>query len=95
MAERARTWTHRSVQEFLTAQRCEGLPLASVQNLLADPAHPDRVLPQLEGVAAWLAALHADVVEWLAAAEPEVLMQADLQGFPETERAQVAGAVCG
>ncbi|MFC9643845.1 NACHT domain-containing protein [Streptomyces mirabilis] len=88
-----RAWTHRSVQEFLTARRCEDLPLASVQNLLADPAHPDRVLPQLTGVAAWLAALRADVVEWLAAAEPEVLMQADLRGFPETERAQVAGAV--
>jgi hypothetical protein len=88
-----RAWTHRSVQEFLTARQCEGLPLASVQNLLADPAHPDRVLPQLAGVAAWLAALRADVVEWLAAAEPEVLMQADLRGFPETERARVAGAV--
>ncbi|MGW6769238.1 hypothetical protein ACWGBX_02310 [Streptomyces sp. NPDC055037] len=88
-----RAWTHRSVQEFLTARRCEGLPLASVQNLLADPAHPDRVLPQLARVAAWLAALRADVVEWLAAAEPEVLMQADLRGFPETERARVTGAV--
>ncbi|MGW1234239.1 hypothetical protein [Streptomyces californicus] len=89
----SREWTHRSVQEFLAARRCEALPLSSVQNLLADPAHPDRVLPQLSGVAAWLAALRADVVEWLAAAEPEVLMQADLRGFPEAERARVAGAV--
>ncbi|WP_454341742.1 hypothetical protein [Streptomyces canus] len=88
-----RAWTHRSVQEFLTARRCEAMPLASVQNLLADPAHPDRVLPQLAGVAAWLAALRADVVEWLVAAEPEVLMQADLRGFSEAERARVAGAI--
>ncbi|MGP3737589.1 NACHT domain-containing protein (plasmid) [Streptomyces sp. GDS52] len=88
-----RTWTHRSVQEFLVARRCEDLALASVQHLLADPLHPARVLPQLAGVAAWLAALRADVVEWLAAAEPEVLVQADLRGLPEPQRARVAGAV--
>ncbi|MGW1901689.1 NACHT domain-containing protein [Streptomyces hirsutus] len=88
-----REWTHRSIQEFLTAQQCEGLPLASVRNLLADPAHPDRILPQLAGVAAWLAALRADVVGWLAGAEPEVLVQADLQDLPEPARARVAEEV--
>ncbi|MFF2367817.1 hypothetical protein ACFVU0_34595 [Streptomyces sp. NPDC058122] len=88
-----RGWTHRSVQEFLTAQQCESLPLASVRNLLADPAHPDRVLPQLAGVAAWLAVLRSDVADWLAAAEPEVLMQANLRCFPEARRARVAEAI--
>lgn len=88
-----REWTHRSVQEFLTAQQCEDLPLASVRNLLGDPAHPGRILPQLAGVAAWLAALRTDVADWLACAEPEVLMQADLQGLPEPARARVAQEV--
>ncbi|MFF8531660.1 hypothetical protein ACF07B_06630 [Streptomyces sp. NPDC015532] len=88
-----RGWTHRSVQEFLTAQQCEALPLASVRNLLADPAHPERVLPQLAGVAAWLAALRSDVTDWLTTAEPEVLMQADLRDFTQAQRARVAEAI--
>ncbi|MEV5470175.1 hypothetical protein AB0N37_31900 [Streptomyces griseoincarnatus] len=88
-----REWTHRTIQEFLTAQQCERLPLASVRNLLADPGRPDRILPQLAGVAAWLAALRADVVDWLAGAEPEVLVQANLQDLPEPARARVAQEV--
>lgn len=85
-----RQWMHRSVQEFLTAQQCEELPLTSVRSLLADPAHPERVLPQLAGTAMWLAALRADVAAWLVDTDPEVLMQADLQDFTDHVRAQVA-----
>ncbi|MGW9068009.1 hypothetical protein ACWGQT_00960 [Streptomyces yangpuensis] len=88
-----RQWTHRSIQEFLTAQQCAVLPLAGVRSLLADPAHPDRVLPQLAGTAMWLAALRPDVAEWLVDTEPEVLVQADLQDFPESVRARVAEKV--
>ncbi|MGV9393345.1 hypothetical protein ACWDQL_30015 [Streptomyces olivaceus] len=88
-----RGWTHRSVQEFLTAQQCQDLPLASVKHLLGDPAHPGRVMPPLAGVAAWLAEVRADVAGWLVAEDPSVLMRADLRALSDEERGRVAGAV--
>ncbi|MFF3910546.1 NACHT domain-containing protein [Streptomyces sp. NPDC001848] len=88
-----RGWMHRSVQEFLAAEECEALPLASVQNLVADPFHPSRVLPQLAGMAAWLAEARGEVFDWLVEADPAVLMQADLRSLTGSQRTRVAGAV--
>ncbi|MEW1913639.1 hypothetical protein AB0442_35330 [Kitasatospora sp. NPDC085895] len=88
-----RGWMHRSVQEFLAAEQCGSLPLASVQNLVADPLDPSRVLPQLAGMAAWLAEVHDGVFDWLVEADPVVLMQADLRSLTENQRARVAGTV--
>ncbi len=71
-------WTHRSVGEFLAAQTLAGLPVAAAGYLLSGPFAPEQVVPQLAGVATWVAALRPEVYRWLADREPGLLLTANL-----------------
>ncbi len=91
--DRRGTWTHRSVAEFLAASSLTSLSPRTVKHLLADPSDVDRVTPQLAGVAQWLSQTDADVLGWLAASEPELLLTPDLASRPPGERELIARAL--
>ncbi|MGC4890489.1 hypothetical protein [Micromonospora sp. DT227] len=81
-----RTWFHRSIEEFLCAQRLRSLPKDSVQALLASPAMPHVIAPQLVGVAAWLASTDDGWFDWALQRRYELLFNPDLQHRPEDQR---------
>lgn len=79
-------WTHRSVGEFLAAQTLAGLPVATTGHLLSSPFAPEQVVPQLAGVATWVAALRPEVYRWLADREPGLLLTANLATTTDEQR---------
>ena len=79
-------WTHRSIGEFLAAQTLADLPVAAAGYLLSGPFAPERVVPQLTGVAAWVAALRPEVYRWLADREPDLLLTANLATATDEQR---------
>ncbi len=91
--DRRGTWTHRSVAEFLAASSLTSLPPRTVKHLFADPNDVDRATPQLAGVAQWLSQTDDDVLGWLAASEPELLLTPDLASRPPGERKLIARAL--
>jgi hypothetical protein len=50
-AAEARTWAHRSIEEYLCASLLAGLPLAGATSLLSDPGSPGKLLPQFADTA--------------------------------------------
>ncbi|MDX5461751.1 ATP-binding protein [Micromonospora tulbaghiae] len=88
-----RTWFHRSIEEFLCAQRLRSLPKDSVQALLASPAMPHVIAPQLVGVAAWLASTDDGWFDWALQRRYELLFNPDLQHRPEDQRRRLAATL--
>ena len=86
----ARSWMHRSIEEYLCAQRLGALPLDAVANLLADPTDSARLRPQLAGVAAWLAWLNDVWFDWVLQRRFEVLLNPDLRSRPDEQRRRLA-----
>ena len=76
-------WAHRSFSEYLAAQFVSGLPDDKVAELLIHPDSP-HVVPQLAGVAAWMASQHPGVFQLIMQRDPHVLLAADL-GLTEPE----------
>ena len=66
-------WTHREFPEFLTAGVLAAMDTSAAVALLADPAEPDRVVPQLIGTAVWAALMKREIFEWLLFRQPELL----------------------
>ena len=79
-------WTHRSIGEFLAAQALADLPVATFRYLLTGPLPSEQVAPQLEGVAAWVAALRPEAYRWLAGREPDLLLTASLATATDDQR---------
>ena len=71
-------WTHRDFPEFLTAQRLARMKADDATALLADPADPGKIVPQLTGTAVWAALLSSDVFDRLVSSEPELLLTSSL-----------------
>jgi hypothetical protein len=63
-------WAHRTIGEFLAAQTIAGLPVAASRYLLSGPPPSEQVIPQLDAVAAWIAALRPGAYQWLAGRPP-------------------------
>lgn len=89
------TWAHRSLAEYLGARRLAQLGARAALRLISDPEEPDRVVPQLAGVATWLAAMEPAVFRVLADGEPELLLTPDLALRSHEERATLAGSLIG
>jgi hypothetical protein len=74
-------FAHQSYGEFLAARylRRHRFDARRALNLLAqERGARQRIVPQLAGVAAWLADLDQEFLDWLIANEPEVALRADL-----------------
>ncbi len=89
----ARAWAHRSIEEYLCAERLSGLPLATAASLLSDPADPGKVLPQFADTAGWLAALSTEALTWVVDQDPAILVNPDLRSRSEDEKRLIGRAV--
>jgi len=67
-------WTHQTYAEFLAAWylKQQQLPLPQIKSLLFLP--DGKVIPQLRGLAAWMASLLPEIFEAIAQADPDVLL---------------------
>ncbi len=65
-------WTHRSIGEFVAGQTLADLPVATTAYLLSGPSGSEAIVPQLAGVATWVATLRPQAYQWLAASEPDL-----------------------
>src|SRR5690606_6244768 len=70
-------WVHRIYAEFLAAQYLTNreVPIEQLKSMLC---HPElgRIVPQLRGVAAWLAS-RLEILQFVQKADPEVLFSVD------------------
>ncbi len=92
-ADGAVKFAHRSLAEFLAGESLAAMPLKTATHLLVDPLQPGHVVPQLAGTSVWAASLNADVYRWLAGAEPELLLTANLADASEEQRRILARAL--
>ncbi|MDR0769824.1 MAG: hypothetical protein LBE75_01295 [Burkholderiales bacterium] len=90
---------HRSVQEFLAAQRLDklsrqGLPKHNLRRLLlADTYGEQALVPTMRPVAAWIAKNNPDIRREILAREPEVLvLYGDPESLPQDVRASLIKA---
>jgi hypothetical protein len=79
-------WAHRTIGEFLAAQALADLPAATCYYLLSGPLPSERVVPQLDGVAAWVAGLRPEAYQWLAGRQPDLLLTASLATATDDQR---------
>lgn len=82
----ARTWVHRSIEEYLCAEQLSELPLATAASLLSDPSDPSKLLPQLADTAGWFAAQSTETFEWVLEQDYAILMNADFRSRNQDER---------
>jgi len=89
-------FAHYSYAEFLAARflNRHGFDVRRALNLLAqERSGRRRIVPQLAGVAAWLADLQPEFLSWLVANEPEIALTADLAGFSNDRRAALVDSL--
>jgi hypothetical protein len=89
-------FAHQSYGEFLAARflhRHRFDTRRSLNLLASERAGRQRVVPQLAGVAAWLADLNADFLDWLIANEPEIALRADVEVIDDARKRALVGAL--
>lgn len=88
------TWSHRAIAEYLTATWlvANGIVGERAIPLLFHAADDRKVVPQLRGVASWLASLDRGTLERLATVDPLLLLGADAPAIDDAGR---AAAVAG
>jgi hypothetical protein len=71
-------WAHQSYAEYLAATylTAHGLSWVQVRSLFLDPGDGN-VIPQLRGIAAWMAALDREAFEALVTIDPLILLASD------------------
>jgi hypothetical protein len=84
--DRSFGWAHQTYAEYLAARylRERNVTPTQVGSLLR--AADGRVIPQLHGVAAWIAALSPDLFQVIAASDPEILIVTDIVLRTDEER---------
>jgi hypothetical protein len=87
-------WAHQSYSEYLAAWHLtkQGIPLLQTISLLYHSVD-GRVVPQLYGVAGWLAVLRRDVFEQIVQTDPDLILSADVAALDETLRASIVQAL--
>ena len=97
-------WAHQTYSEFLAARYCKRrkMPLQQIRPLIFHPSdHGRRLIPQLHEVAAWMAAMDAEILRVVATADPEALLGAAAASISDDQHLPnfipsyfPAGAVC-
>jgi hypothetical protein len=90
-----RCWFHRSIEEYLCADELQSLPKKSVAALLASPAMPQVIPPQLLGVTAWLATINDAWFDWALQRRYELLFNPDLRHRPADQRRRLGTTLIG
>ena len=88
------TWSHRSVAEYLAARWLKANDITGdrATPLLFHRIETSKVIPQLRGVAAWLASFDRNTFDRLVDTDPLVLVTADAGTFDEDARARIVSA---
>ena len=88
-------WAHLAYGEFLAGSRLAdpSIPLATIKALIAHPADPSSLTPQLRGLVAWLAGMRHDVREWVVKSEPRVLLRSDASTARADDRTALVNAL--
>jgi hypothetical protein len=83
-------FVHQSFGEFLAASWLSDLDFERIASLLCLAGDPDRrIVPQLQGVAAWLASIREDVFEHVTLVDAQLLVRHGLAQQPNDRRASI------
>lgn len=85
-------WAHRSYAEYLAARFASTLHPKQIATLLIHPDSP-HIVPQLAGVAAWIASQNPAIFQMLLERDPQVLLSADLALTEPSERRRLVNAL--
>jgi hypothetical protein len=89
-------FVHQSFGEFLAANWLSDLDFERIASLLCLAGDPDRrIVPQLQGVAAWLAAMRDDVFEHVTSVDAQLLLRHGLAQQPDDRRASILEVLLG
>jgi hypothetical protein len=90
-------WAHQTYLEFLASEYvvAHGLAPEQTASLLMHPLEPTKVIPQLRGVAAWLAGRNLDVFDRICASDPQVLLRADVGTLDDNRKGRLIDAYLG
>jgi len=91
-------WAHRTYAEFLAARHVvqQKMVLPQVRNLLVHPDDPEgKLVPQLHGVAAWLASMEPKIFKETLKTDPDVLLLSDVLSTDEASRAALVESFLG
>jgi predicted NACHT family NTPase len=83
-------WAHQTYAEFLAARFLmqQKMTLPQRMSLLVHPDDPEqKLVPQLHGVTAWLAAMDPKVFDEVSKTDPDVLLLSDVLSAEEASRA--------
>jgi len=86
-------WAHKTYAEFLAAWYLQqhNVNLAQVLDLII---HPDqRVVPQLQETAAWLASMMPELFREIAKTDPDVLLQSDIATATDIDKATLVDSL--
>lgn len=73
----ARQWAHKTYAEFLAAwYAAKNLSLPQIHSLIFHPSN--RLIPQLEETAAWIASFSDEVFRSILSSDPQVLLRSDV-----------------
>jgi hypothetical protein len=87
-------FAHQSFGEFLAADWLSRLDFTQIASLLCLPGDPERrIIPQLQNVAAWAAALNADVFAHVLAVDADLLLRPSLARVAPEQRRDVVDAL--
>jgi predicted NACHT family NTPase len=82
-------WAHQTYAEFLAAWylKQHNLELGQVLNLII---HPDqRVVPQLQETAAWIASMIPEVFQEIIKTDPDILLKSDIETASDIDKASL------
>jgi len=85
-------WAHHSYTEFLAARYLieRGVPTKQLLSLLVHPGDPrGRIVPQLAGVAAWLASMSPEVFRAVTRSNPDLMLWADAARLEDCDRKEL------
>jgi hypothetical protein len=87
--ERHLGWAHQTYAEYLTAEHVRTRDLAAPQVASLLRSADGRVIPQLHGVAAWIAAVAPTHFAAVAASDPEILVASDVVLPSDTQKREL------
>lgn len=85
-------WAHRSYAEYLAARFASAFRPMRIARLLIHPDSP-HIVPQLAGVAAWMASQNPEIFQMLLECDPQVLLSADLALTEPVDRHRLVNAL--
>lgn len=90
-------WRHHTYLEFLASEYvlAHGFSSEQLAELIMHPLDTSKVVPQLHGVAAWLAGKKQDIFNRICATDPRVLLAADIGTLDDERKGRLVDSFLG